>query len=110
MREFVNAGEGFTAQLWGDEFIGVSIEVVVNGKNANDAALVSDENNRLRVQSRKLREALRETAEFGTMESPCWCNARTMEVGGQDREESDHDTWCDKARAALASASNLFGS
>lgn len=56
VREFVKADEGVTAQLWGDGFNGVSIEVVVNGKNANDATEVSEENQRLRVQIEKLRE------------------------------------------------------
>lgn len=38
VREFVRAGEGFTATLWNEEFHGVPIEVVVNGKHANAAA------------------------------------------------------------------------
>lgn len=54
VREFVRAGTGFTAQLYNEEFSGVPIEVVVNSKNANDAALVSDENTAYRVRIEEL--------------------------------------------------------
>jgi hypothetical protein len=50
VREFVRARQGFTAQLWNEEFNGVSIEVVVEGQAAQDAALVQAENNSLRNQ------------------------------------------------------------
>lgn len=63
VREFVKDGEGFTAQLWNEEFYGVPIEMIVNGKNANDAALVSDENTAYRVRIEKLETALAEERE-----------------------------------------------
>lgn len=50
VREFVRVGQGFTAELWNEEFNGVPIELIVNGQNAKDAALVQEENNSLRNQ------------------------------------------------------------
>lgn len=35
VRAFVKAGEGFTAQLWGDGFNGVTIEVIINPQGAD---------------------------------------------------------------------------
>lgn len=58
VREFAKAGESFTAQLWNEEFNGVPIEVIINGKNANDAVAVSDENNELRNQLAAQRETI----------------------------------------------------
>ena len=63
VREFVRVGEGFTAQLWNEEFYGVNIEVVVNGQNAKDAALVSDENTAYRVRIEQLEAALGEAVQ-----------------------------------------------
>lgn len=57
VREFVRAGRGFTATLWNEEFNGVKVEFVVNGQNANDAALVNEENNRFRNELAALRRA-----------------------------------------------------
>lgn len=54
IREFAKAGKGFTAALWGEEFNGTLIEVIINGRNAKDADLVSEENNRLRVRIQEL--------------------------------------------------------
>ena len=48
VREFVRAGQSFTAQLWNEEFNGVNIEIVIEGQTAKDAALVQEENNTLR--------------------------------------------------------------
>lgn len=59
VREFVRAGEGFTAQLWNEEFYGTTIEVVIDGKNANDAALVSDENTAYRVRIEELENVIK---------------------------------------------------
>lgn len=56
MRAFVKASEGFTATLWGDEFNGIPIEVVVNGKNAQDASAIQDENNAFRVRIRQIEQ------------------------------------------------------
>jgi hypothetical protein len=50
VREFVRAGEGFTATLWGEGFHGVPIEVSINNQNAKDAALIQEENNDYRVR------------------------------------------------------------
>lgn len=50
VREFAKAGESFTATLWGDEFNGVPIEVLVNGQGAVDATALSEENTGYRVQ------------------------------------------------------------
>lgn len=56
VRAFATAGEGFTATLWGEDFNGVPIEVIVNGQNAQDAAAISEENTRLRVRIQELEE------------------------------------------------------
>lgn len=58
VREFVREGQGFTAELWNEEFNGVPIEVVVNGQNAKDAAAIQEENNSLRNQLSIARENL----------------------------------------------------
>lgn len=63
VREFVRASEGFTAQLYNEEFSGVPIEVVVNGKNANDAALVAHENTAYRVRIEELENGLAKERE-----------------------------------------------
>jgi hypothetical protein len=58
VREFVRAGEGFTATLWGEGFHGVPIEVSINNQNAKDAALIQEENNDYRVRiAEKAQEA-----------------------------------------------------
>lgn len=49
VREFAKAGVSFTAQLYGDGFSGLNIEVRVNGVEAQDAARINDENTALRV-------------------------------------------------------------
>ena len=48
VREFAKAGESFTAELFGDGFSALPIEVTVNGQAAKDAALIQAENNELR--------------------------------------------------------------
>jgi hypothetical protein len=57
VKAFAQCGESFTATLWGGEFNGLPIEVVINGKNATDAAAISDENTSLRAQLRWGRSA-----------------------------------------------------
>lgn len=51
VREFVKVGRSFTAELSGSGFSGVPIEIRVRGEVAQDASVVSDENNRLRVDA-----------------------------------------------------------
>ena len=63
VREFVRAGEGFTATLWGEEFNGVPIEIVVNGQNAKDASAIQEENNDYRNQLSELRATQAEAVE-----------------------------------------------
>jgi hypothetical protein len=63
VREFVRADQGFTAELWNEEFNGVPIEVVVNGQNAKDAALIQEENNALRNQRTTLLTLIRGKVE-----------------------------------------------
>lgn len=48
VRAFAHAGEGFTAELYGDGFNGLTLEVRVNSKESTAARDVNDENNRLR--------------------------------------------------------------
>ena len=52
VKAFAQCGESFTATLWGGEFNGLPIEVVINGKNATDAAAINEENTSLRAQLR----------------------------------------------------------
>ncbi len=59
VQQFVTVGSGFTATLWSEQFNGVPIEVVVNGKNAQDATLIQEENNSLRSRLREAAESLR---------------------------------------------------
>ncbi len=63
VRAFAQIEEGFTATLWGNEFNGISVEFVINGQNAKDAALVQEENNALRWQIRECKDALQEEAQ-----------------------------------------------
>lgn len=55
---FARAGQSFTAQLWGDEFDGLSVVITIGGQPAIDAALVSEENTKLRADVAELRAAL----------------------------------------------------
>jgi hypothetical protein len=48
VRAFVEAGEGFTAQLWGPGLDGLPIEVLVNGAQARSMAALSEENTTFR--------------------------------------------------------------
>lgn len=64
VRAFVQSGESFTATLWGDDFgeakpgmIVPAIEVRVNSQLPRDVELVSEENDRLRIQVRELEAA-----------------------------------------------------
>lgn len=50
VRAFVRANQGFTATLWGDGLDGVSVEFIIGGNIAIDAALISEENTTLRAQ------------------------------------------------------------
>jgi len=50
VRFFALAEHSFTAELSGLEFKGLPIEVIINGQNAQDAARLSAENNRLRAK------------------------------------------------------------
>lgn len=58
VRAFANAGESFMATLHGNDpdcdFNGLSIEVIINGRNAKALELLEAENNRLRVKLREL--------------------------------------------------------
>lgn len=60
VKVFAEAGESFTATLWGGKFNGLAIDLRVNWKRAQDAALVSEENTRLRVQIRALLDAMQD--------------------------------------------------
>lgn len=50
VRAFVLAGEGFTAQLWSQEFNGVPVEFSIHSKTADSHAEMSEENTRLRAE------------------------------------------------------------
>lgn len=50
VRAFALAGRSFTATLWGDDFNGLPIEVVVDSQPARDAEAIQQENNALRRQ------------------------------------------------------------
>lgn len=58
VRIFAEAAESFTATLSGTGayyvFNGLPIEVIINGENAQDAAALGEENNRLRCRLREL--------------------------------------------------------
>jgi len=56
VRAFVLAGEGFTAELWGDVFKGVPIEVRVRSTVATAAADLGHENTALRAALGRLRD------------------------------------------------------
>lgn len=58
---FAKAGESFTAVLSGAELHGVSVEFRVDGKVANDARLVQEENNRLRWELGRLERERKES-------------------------------------------------
>lgn len=53
-RVFVRSGESFTAELFGDGFSGIAIEVQINSEPAQDAALIQQENNELRAELRRV--------------------------------------------------------
>jgi hypothetical protein len=53
LRLFAAAGRGFVAELYGEGFHGLPIEVTVNGEAAQAAAKIQDENNLLRHQLRE---------------------------------------------------------
>lgn len=55
---FVEQGQSFTATLWGGSMSGAAIEVRVNGQEARDAALILEENTRLRAEASVLRYEL----------------------------------------------------
>ncbi len=48
VREFVRAGTSFTAELYGDGFSGVPLEILINSEQAQASKLIQDENNALR--------------------------------------------------------------
>lgn len=56
VKAFVSAGESFTAELWGNTFHGVPIEIRIFTKAAQDAAAVQLENNELRAEITRLRQ------------------------------------------------------
>lgn len=55
-RAFAHAGVSFTAELYGDGFGGLPIEIRVNGADATSARDLSDENNLLRSTLRDIQE------------------------------------------------------
>ena len=48
VRAFAAAGESFTAELYGDGFSGLTIDVRVNGRDAKVAEQINEQNNVLR--------------------------------------------------------------
>ena len=55
IKAFVVKGDSFTAELWGDDLPpGVTIEIRVGGRIADDAAKISAENTKLRAQLQNL--------------------------------------------------------
>lgn len=70
VRAFARAGVSFTAELYGDDFHGLPIEVRINGEEAQAAAKIQDENNLLRHNLHVATQA-REAAE-GRLENAPW--------------------------------------
>lgn len=70
VQAFAVAGEGFTAQLWGPEFSGLPIEVLVNGQGARSAAALSEENTTFRSTLSKILDLGHDVLDDATRPRP----------------------------------------
>lgn len=77
VRAFAKSGESFTATLWGDGFGGLPISVAINGRQAQDAAAISEENTALRSSLFAIRAADKPVREWIAQKSKsCTPNMR----------------------------------
>lgn len=88
MSVFARAGESFTAELWGAEFNGTPIEVIVNGPAARAAAEIGAENTQLRAALHAVSEELDEHQHLAALQE----KRERPWVARWQQETGKHDT------------------